>query len=500
MKKYLIACCLTVVLFSTNLFSANVTAYLTYTAFNIPGKGPYIETHLSVIGNSVKFVKNANGKYQGVIDITINFKQNSEIRNAQKYTLNSPETTDTTKGFPNFLDQQRYPLINGNYDMEISIADKNTPQKQPFITTLPVVINFPDDKITMSEVQLLESYTKSINPGTLTKSGYDLVPYVSSFFPENINALKIYSEIYNVKKILGEGQKVLISYFLESYESKVKLNDYSAFSKQAANNVNILLTEFNIEKLPTGNYNLKVEVRDKDNKIQAEQTCLIQRKNKQGALTAADLKAIDINRTFVNKYKSADTLAEFIRCVRPISSLSEIQFSENQFTNKNLELMQRYFYNFWKTRNTLDPESEWLAYFSEVKKVNKEYGTYGLKGFDTDRGRVYLQYGPPNQLNKVDSDPSALPYEIWQYDVLVDKSQIVDKPHNKQSNKKFVFYNPDLVSNKYRLIHSTAIGEIYNGSWQLLINNRNTPSQGIDDQKVPDNFGSHADDNFQNPR
>jgi len=162
--------------------------------------------------------------------------------------------------------------------------------------------------------------------------------------------------------------------------------------------------------------------------------------------------------------------------------------------------MQQLFYNFWKSRNDKDPQLMWLEYYKEVMKVNKEFGTYGLKGYDTDRGRVYLQYGPPDQRTKADVEPSAYPYEIWEYNSLYDKSLALTYPDNKQSNKKFVFYNPDLVTNKYTLIHSTAQGEINNVRWELLIHKRDTQSNNLDNETVPEHFGGNADDNYRSPR
>ena len=132
-------------------------------------------------------------------------------------------------------------------------------------------------------------------------------------------------------------------------------------------------------------------------------------------------------------------------------------------------------------------------------KVNKEYSSHGLKGFDSDRGRVYLQYGTPDQLTKYYTDEGAFPYEIWEYYSLIDKSQALTNPDNRQSNKKFVFYNPDLVTNKFALIHSDARGEINNARWKLQIYSRTTQSTNLDNENVPDNFGGNADENFKNP-
>lgn len=500
MKNLRLVLLLTVCLLVHNTSSAKVVAYMTSASFNVPGKGPYFETYLSVIGNSVKFIKNSNGKYQGAVDIGIQFLQNGEVKNAQKYSLNSPEVADTTKGFPNFLDQQRYMLANGMYDVEISIADKNTPAENPLVTKLAINIHFPEEVISASDIQLLESYTKSVAPGTLTKSGYDLVPYVSTYFPLNITKLKFYAEFYNAKKILGEGQKLIFSYFIEDFKTKAKLSNFSSFSKQPANNVNILLAEFNIETLPTGNYNLVIEVRDKDNMLQAEQKCFIQRTNKAVEMNTEDLSSIDINTTFASNYKNIDTLVQYIKCLRPIASTSEVEYMENQFRQRDLKLMQQFLFVFWKTRYPSNPEINWLEYYKEVMKVNKEFGTFGLKGYDTDRGRVYLQYGPPDQRAVYDHEPSAYPYEIWEYYSLVDKRQIITNPDNKQSSKKFVFYNPDLVTNKYRLIHSTAKGEIYNTNWDLILHKRDTQTNDPDMEKSPDHFGGNTNDTFNNPR
>ena len=491
---------LTACLLDHSVAPANVVAYMTSSAFNVPGKAPFYETYLSVIGNSVKFVKNSNGKYQGTVDISISFSQKGELKNAQKYSLNSPELDDTLKGFPNFLDQQRYTLPNGMYDVEISIADKNAPSEKPLVTKIPVTVNFPPEIISLSGIQLLESYTKSTTPGVLTKSGFDLLPYVSTYYPENISKLKFYTEIYNSKKIAGEGQKILLSYFLENFETKVKLSEFSAFSKQAANEVNILLAEFNIESLPTGNYNLVVEVRDKDNMLQGEQKIFIQRKNKALQLSEADLKSLDVSKTFAGNYKNVDTLMGYLRSLRPIASFSEVDFLENQLRERNLPLMQQFFFVFWKTRYPDNAEISWLEYSKEVAKTNREFGTYGMKGYDTDRGRVYLQYGPPDQRNMSEHEPSAYPYEIWEYYTLTDKKQVFTNPNNRQSNKKFVFYNPDLVSNKYRLIHSNAKGEINNTNWNMLLHKRDTQSNDLDREKSSDHFGGQSNDTFRNPR
>lgn len=499
MKKCLIILCLCLNLAFVKQNQAAVTAYLSHAVFEDPEQGPYLETYISVIGSSLKYMKNNKGNYQSAVEIGIRFIQEEEIKSAKKYILTSPESLDTLH-LANFIDQQRFILPNGDYLMEISILDKNSKEQLPFFTKDSIHIDIPSNSVVISDIQVLESYTKSTNRGVLTKSGYDLIPYVSSFYPENSNRLKFYAEVYHTKKLLGEGQKLLISYFIESYEKQLKSVEFASFVKPFTDEVNVVIGEFNIENLSSGNYNLVLEVRDKENKLLASRRSFFQRQAKEIPLSTEKMKAIDVSNLFVNMYKSLDTLCDYVRSLRPISSSSEIQFSENLLKEPKLELLQQYFYNFWTSRSALQPYEAWIDYHREVIKVNKQFGTYGLKGYDTDRGRVYLQYGPPDSRNVVSTEPSAYPYEMWQYNSLVNKSLLQSNPGNRQSNKRFIFYNPDLVSNKFILIHSDARGEIINSQWQLLLNKRTMISNNLDDEKVEDNFGGSINDNYINPK
>lgn len=457
-----------------------IQAYLTYSTFLSPDKGTYLETYLSVIGNSTSFIKNEKGKFQGRVEVALIFKQGVEIKSQRKYVLLSPEIDDTIGTKPNFIDQQRISLDNGLYDFEISISDKNK-TSLPFVLHQKITLDHSPEKINISGIELLESYKKSVEKNILTKSGYDLIPYVSNFFPSNMKNISFYAEVYNMNKQLKRGEKFVFNYFIESFESHVKLNNFNNFLKQNANMVNIILAEIPIKNLASGNYNLVIEIKNKENLTLAEKRLFFQRKNPEVSTPLEDLQAINLNGSFVNKFQNKDTLSDYIKSLWPISSFTERNYTENHFHEKDLELMRQFFLNYWKKRNELNPEQAWIAYNLEVRKVNNTFGTQNRKGYATDRGRVYLQYGPPDQRTEALHEPSTYPYEIWQYYKLVD-----------QTNKKFVFYNPDLVTNNYTLIYSNARGEINNSNWQEMIRSGSEDPDG--------SFGNKLMENFNNPR
>src|ERR1051326_5753206 len=175
---------------------ASVVPYFNYATFNIPGKQPYVETYISIFGNTVKYVKNANGKFQAAVNITMLFTQHDSIKASQKYTLTSPELNDTSaKSLVNFVDLKRIPLPQGLYKFELTVADKNSDQK-PSVQNEEVLLSFPSDKIIFSDMELIESFSKAAAPGPLTKNGMDLVPYCTNFYPPNLSRLGFYVEAY----------------------------------------------------------------------------------------------------------------------------------------------------------------------------------------------------------------------------------------------------------------------------------------------------------------
>ena len=111
-------------------------------------------------------------------------------------------------------------------------------------------------------------------------------------------------------------------------------------------------------------------------------------------------------------------------------------------------MMQQFFYDFWQRRNPENPYMGWMTYKSEVDKVNAKYSSFKKKGYDTDQGRIYLQYGPPNAISPNYNEPNTYPYEIWQYYKI-----------KNQTNRKFVFYSLEFTSKSFVLLHSDAIGE-----------------------------------------
>jgi len=473
-------------LFTVSLNARSLTAFFSYCTFTSPTEGPYIETYMNVVGSTVKYLPVENG-YQGMVEITLVFKQGEKIVDFKKYNLLSPLLKDTLL-YPNFIDQQRISLPNGEYNLEIEIKDPNTTNKA-FKSYQNIDINYADTRVQFSDIQLIEEFSKTVKNNILTKSGYDLIPYVTDFLPEKAEKIVFYSELYGTSKMLGENEMFLLNYYIESDESGFILNRYRSFKRMETSVVAIVLHEFNIKKLPSGNYNLVLECRNKKNELMAERKVFFQRSNPSVQMDEANLESVNTGLTFVENYNNIDSLKFYIRSVMPISSRLERCFIDRKLKEADLELCQKYFLNFWKTRNMLDPESSWNQYYDNVEDVENEFKTQIRHGFETDRGRIYLKFGKPNVVSDQKSEPNSYPYQIWHYYTT-----------KRQNNVKFVFYNRDLAVNHYELLHSTARGEIKDYRWKMRLQARSNPMNNLDQTQPFDSHGSRVDDLFNNPR
>ena len=487
MKKiFIFFCCLSISPF-ISINAKNLHARLAYATYYAPSQGPYIETYLSVSGKSVVFAPLPNGKFQAAIEVSMTFSLNDEIKHFDKYNLLSPEADDSVKTAFNFLDQQRISLPNGTYKFELAIRDKNQSSK-PYVVIQVINVDYHSNIMAFSDIELLDSYKAATTENKLNKGGYDLIPFVDNYIPDALNNLKFYAEIYNANNVIGTDGFVL-NYYIETYENHKVLENYSRIQRLQAKPVNAFIKELDITELPSGNYNLVLETRNRMNELLASKELFFQR-NKSLLIgeSDGDYHALRIDNTFVSAYTEKDTLAEYIRCLAPISGPHDILFANNQLGLADLKLMQQFFYSFWEKKNPENPYLAWMTYKTEVDKVNAAYSSINKKGYATERGRVYLQYGPPNSISKEYNEPTAYPYEIWHYYKV-----------KTQSNKKFVFFNPDIVGNDFQLIHSDAIGEPFDAQWQLRINKRTEVNSDFDRTNSSDSYGKHSNDIFTNP-
>ena len=102
-----------------------------------------------------------------------------------------------------------------------------------------------------------------------------------------------------------------------------------------------------------------------------------------------------------------------------------------ELKNNNKQNKEQLFYQIWKKRDPT-PETEqnelMEEYFQRVEYVNEHFSGW-QPGWETDRGKIYILFGPPDEIQR--TNPSAgnsTIYQIWNY-VKVNK-QFVFRDQN----------------------------------------------------------------------
>jgi GWxTD domain-containing protein len=124
----------------------------------------------------------------------------------------------------------------------------------------------------------------------------------------------------------------------------------------------------------------------------------------------------------------------------------------------NVDGKREFMFEFWKAKDEISetPENEFYRqYMQRVNLTNDRFTSMGKPGWKTDRGRIYLLYGEPSEIERYPNQLETRPYEIWNYNEI-------------EGGVYFIF--ADLTGfSDYTLLHSTKRGELRDDNWQRRI-------------------------------
>lgn len=476
---------------SFGLSAKKTAVYVKFSQFMTDEQDTYLEMYFNIAASSLDYAKTSTGNLQGGIEVTVQILQDSNIVAADRFRILSPAFQDTSSISRFLLHQQRFTLAPGEYTVKLDITDINEPEeKYSFSPTIS--LNLKENQVAATDVLFLESYGPATKGSSYSRSGYDIIPIITSgsyFFPEGEDKLSFYLELYNLDQKLGENQPYLLKYYLEDAETERPLNQFASFSKKTTTTVQPVLASFNIAELPTGEYNLAVEVLDKEaNQVLGTKT-FFYRRNKTQQVVEGNFESRSITNTFVDNLGNLDSIYRFVEYLYPISTEREQLLQEGLLAQGDEQLLKRYFLAFWQEKSPLQPQQEWLDYYKKVRYVNDEFGTGMRAGYRSDRGRVYLVYGKPDLIEQRAMEPNLPPYAVWQYNRVNTPFAL------SQTNIMFVFGEFDPSTQEYQLFHSTAYGEIQNRDWRQALFSRAYGGPGTIDPSSNANdreFGSRA--------
>lgn len=478
---------LTALVLGTSSLFATVDVVLEQKTFHIDGSGPRVEVNMAVLAGTMKVAPNERGFLQARVNVLTVVEQEGAIKAFAKTDLLGPESTTDSVG-QDLIHQEFFDLAPGEYQLTVEVRDLNSSDTSVFRHRAPLFVGARPDGVSISNMVLAERIEPASElPGS--KFGYRVVPLLSDYFPKGLSRLNFYAEVYGTDAMFGTDSLYLLTYQIEGFEDRAVFGAFRKVQRAKARPVEPVMAEFDISGLPSGNYLIAVEVRDRQGELVVRREQFIQRNNP--IRYDYDLQAmdeLDLNGTFAGALANADSLVEHINSLRPIADPLERKIIDDRRKDRDKDLMQRFFFSFWANRST-DPEQAWKAYREEVIKVNKLFGCRVLKGYESDRGRVYLQYGPPNSMMDRFNEMDSYPYSIWHY-----------YQAGRYRDKRFVFYQPSLATDCLELLHSEVPGELNNPRWNQMLHSRNVAMPNVDPANPGTISGDRALEFFDMPR
>ncbi|MFK8038590.1 MAG: GWxTD domain-containing protein [Crocinitomicaceae bacterium] len=456
---------------------ASPKVFLNYYVFYDQANEPYIETALQFNGGSLKFEIDSLGQPQALVEVTQIFKKGEAIILADKYELQSPIMVDSIVS--DFYDTRRFKLKPGKYEFELIVKDL---KNEEFVKANYEIIVAPQIKsrVEISDIEFVQNLTKTTTVDNFTKNGYQMIPYFSNYYPPDYNKLVYYLEFYNVDALIDSSEYLAATFQIQKIKTGEFMENFFQYKKLKSNAINPVINVLAIDDLTSGEYNLVIDVINKSNDTLVQKIIPFKRRNDR-VFDQVKVVSSDIDMSFSEELKS-DSISYFLASLIPISQQHEVEKIFKILEVQDSAYMRQYFYSFWKQTTPENAFRGWRDYKLQVYYAERLFGTQIKKGFESDRGRIHLKYGSPNYVTDQPNGTSAYPYQIWHYYRI-----------GERSNVRFVFYNPDLVTNDFPLIHSDLPGEVQNQNWQQEILKRNNSANGLN-QSIRGNSGIFFED------
>jgi GWxTD domain-containing protein len=448
--------------------NSGVYYFLNINKFKDPQGKPYIEIYLSIDGTSLSYRKNNHNKFQGLAHVILQMKRRGAAHYEYIDTLiiATPELPDTQYQSLRYhtLSQARVAMDTGYYTLKATAIDKLESASEPSELVREFAIE-PDQALPIfqfSDIHFIESIKKNDAQNDFTKNGFEIIPFPTGNYLRNQDTLRFYVEWYRLNALLQE--PYFVNFYISDVNSKTPISKLNKVSKpQKPKDYEIFSGEFFIKELGSQIYVLHIELKKNDGSLVASTRQKFYIDNPNMALPTGYVNLYD------QLYGYPETeLSTYIAALQYISTGTEKEVAQALQT---FEEKKKYFYNFWLKRENdpQDPQKQWRSYYQRFLYASQHFKSASKQGWRTERGRILLTYGIPDDLQDINGEQDKVPYQIWVYNKLASQQGVI-----------FVFYDRDYSSNEYPLLHSTLVKETYNANWRAMLLKSRVPDYNLD--------------------
>lgn len=410
-----------------------------------------LEVYYGVSSKTLKYIPGtSSGSTTAAVEFTLQATQKGVPTAVELWRFTTTKNaSDTADDFLTGVHDVILPP--GQYEMTITSVDTNDRSKVDSQNASMKIYNFSQPYIMLSSVELGNSlrYTSGQEKSSFIKNGIEVVPNVLGYYDDKNLKLTYYAEVYNLLKSVP-GESFRIETMILDDASNV-LYDHTSVKPKNANSI-VLAETLPVESLTSGKYRLVLRAFTAADRATKGDSTFSYKDfyiNNSALPPLADpYNASDVGSSdFAGKTENAlDTLFQ------QFSYIASTKEKEEYKKLTGADAKAEYLFQFWKIRNDGQGQYTLKSYYAALDYVNNQFKTMFKPGWKSDRGRVYLQYGPPSIIdNSHLFTTDTKPYLIWEYDEI-------------EGGVQFVFV--DIAGfGDFKLVHSTERTEIHDANW-----------------------------------
>jgi GWxTD domain-containing protein len=423
----------------------------------------YVEVYFSINESSLSYEK-SNGVFSGgaVFAARIRNDEGRLVEENQWFAPSVLKDTSHLSSGDNIVGVTKFFLPPGQYACDILARDQHSPHRKDSISFPLRIGNFPTHLLSASDLELCTS-VRRIDRDTSNifyKNTLEVVPNPSGVFGGAIPMLFFYAETYNLSVIPADEYSVGIIVH-DAFGNEILRQERT---KENRRNSTVEIGSVNVRQFRGGTYTLTMVIHDTvtNTAISSSKKFFVYRPGEpvdsnfviasQGTLHTefSGMTETELDSDLV---KSAYIATD--QELKQYRDLGAIQHAGDRLTAK-----RNFLFNFWERRGRTESggvKRSRQEYLRRLSYVDERFSWAYRKGWQTDRGRVYLKYGESNEIERYPNTIDNNPYEIWSYHQMEGQGGVI-----------FVFVDRTGFGD-WVLVHSTHRGEIHDEGWSRYI-------------------------------
>ncbi|MEO0091837.1 MAG: GWxTD domain-containing protein [candidate division WOR-3 bacterium] len=364
--------------------------FVDWASFNYGQGLAFVEVYYSCPYNVFRYqVKNETiaTQYQGSFYLKSVNTPESIVDNFERRAI-IPSFEDAQKRDMMLVDGFGFFARPGDYWFRLTLKDAISTLS--FTDTIAVP-NFEQNPA-LSDIELASSIKSDTLGGKFCKQGLQIIPNPSGKFGQHYELMYVYVEGYN---LVDDTLPYELTYRILPVGSDDNLSSIKTFPTEIKNKTgNNFAYAFALSTkgLKPGNYALEIQLKDNSSNQ-------ITNKKKLFYIGEKEISQVAFTKTDLSL---EDTL--YYRKIDLLATPKEIK----QYQKLNPEGKIEFLRHFWRKNN-------YVEFLKRMKYVETKYQLTGKPGWESDRGKIYVKYGAPDEIVAHTMIEHVKPHEHWYY-------------------------------------------------------------------------------------